>query len=220
MSTSTIDFDTLQRLKRPAVETAPIVMDPEWAHEAATARQKLAEADLRLLRDEEDPKAAAARRAALERLVALREARDQAEAAGQPKVVDFKFRALSRLEYQEVVDRNEPSPEDEEAAAKRGSMALWNSDTFPPDLVATALQSPRLTTDQVNTIWSAKQWSAGDLNALFLAAQRACTRRVIAPDFDDLDAPAIDLAGLPGFGDGLDDDTVEDLAMGAAASFT
>jgi hypothetical protein len=214
-----LTFEALQRAKRPVVEKVPIVLDPEWAQEVHTARQKLAQADLVLLRDDDNPKAAAHRSAALERLSELRQEQEQAEQAGNPKVARFEFRALSRLEYQQVVDDHPPSPEDNEAAQKRNSMALWNSDTFPPAIVAATLQSPRLSTDQVMILWNDRKWPAGDLNALFLGAQRACTRRVEAPDFDDLD----DLPSLlssNGFGDGLDEQVVGDLLEGGGASFS
>lgn len=77
---------------------------------------------------------------------------------------EFKFQALSRRRYRELIDAHPPKD-------KTGE---WNPDTFPPALIAACSVEPKLTTEQAERIWSGDNWSAADSNRLFLVAWNLC----------------------------------------------
>jgi hypothetical protein len=52
-------------------------------------------------------------------------------------------------------------------------MLEWNSDTFPPALIAEAIVEPDLTLEQVQEIYDDPDWSAAELGALLTTAQNA-----------------------------------------------
>lgn len=93
------------------------------------------------------------------------ELRDQAKAAE----VEFVFASIGRRAYTDLVRAHPPTDAQSESA---GGVLAWNTDTFPPALLAAACQAPTGTDE---AWWTRKydQWGTGQIARLWQACLTA-----------------------------------------------
>lgn len=142
-----MDFDTINARRKPREATTYIVLDHDLV-----ARVDELERDIRLAErvDQKENRTPQAPKlqAELERLE-----REIHEAA-----VPFRFRALPRKEYRTLLEDHK-----DESGQKR-----WNTETFPPALIAACAVDPELTLEQATTVWD--EWDENQTATLFHAA--------------------------------------------------
>jgi hypothetical protein len=136
--------DTLARLRARSTEAGRFVLplEPVWADKLNEAYSALRRADL--LPEDQKPAKLAEAQAVVDGLV---------ESAGD-NVVIFKLRRLGRAEYDALVTRHPPTPEQrkEDEAKPAGQQRIWNEVTMEPELVALACIDPKLTVAEAAAI--------------------------------------------------------------------
>lgn len=85
-----------------------------------------------------------------------------------PEQASFLFRAISRREYDALIDEHPPT----KAGVARGD--IFNMDTFAPALLAKVIIEPRVPEDEWRDLWKSPDWSSGELNGLFVTAAGLC----------------------------------------------
>lgn len=88
---------------------------------------------------------------------------------------EFVFHALSASELDKLQAKYPPT-----AQQKLQGLA-WNSDTFPPALVAACLQEPEVSAEEMVEIWTSGEWSTGELSTLFNTATALCMEGMDIP---------------------------------------
>jgi hypothetical protein len=161
-----MDFDEMMSRKQRATETVTIVIDHKWADQLATARTVLVPARARAAGAGLDVKADWDGVATVPaEIVAYQEAEADVAAlvAQEPEsVIRFVLRALSRSEFQRLLDAHQPTPKQR----KDNPAIQWNPDTFGPALVAACSVEPRLSLEQTREMWDSANWSPGELGRL------------------------------------------------------
>lgn len=152
--------------KRPATKTVEVVLDPALAVELRDAEAAHAEAERALAVRPADTDLQAAAWAAAEEVEVLR-----ARAVDEDAVVAVRFRSIGRVAWDDLLDRHPPTDEQTAEAKKAGLGALnFNSDTYPPAVVAASLDDPKLTAAEVLDMWDSPDWNGAELQVLFAAA--------------------------------------------------
>lgn len=82
--------------------------------------------------------------------------------------VSFLFRAISRKEYDALLDDHPPT---KVGIAKGDS---YNLETFAPALLSRVVVEPRISEDDWRDLWKSPDWSAGELNGMFITAAGLC----------------------------------------------
>jgi len=96
-------------------------------------------------------------------------------------IVEFTFRSIGRAAYDALANAHQPTAL-QRAQAKALGMGeiMWNTETFPPALVAASLVEPKLSAEEVESIWRDDNWNQAELNALLQAAVEVNgTRRTV-----------------------------------------
>lgn len=164
-------FDRL-KAKKPIEDVVDILLDDEPAKVVTDAREALLEAEALLHEDPKNPKLKKARDDA-------QKAVDKAMAEQDGDIVTIRFRALGRKRYEQLLDENGPTKEQEKKAKDAGGEASWNEDTFPVALIAASAIEPVLTEEQVQELFD--EWNQIEAQMLFLSAYRVNTNRRV-PD--------------------------------------
>jgi anion-transporting ArsA/GET3 family ATPase len=92
--------------------------------------------------------------------------------------VPFKFRALGGTRLEELQALHPPTEKQTKefkAQLKAASMPQnaqlpYNSDTYPPALIAAACIEPTFTLEQAQELWTSENWSQGERIVIFQAA--------------------------------------------------
>ena len=166
-------FESIQKAKKVATKTVPLVIDPEWGEAYGRAKKTAALAQTRLDKSPSDVALRAAAEEADEAVAVLEKDRSK-------KVVEFTFRALSGDEYDAVVTAHQPTAKQRAEANKSGGTLQWDPDTFPPALVAAALVEPELSDEEVAQLYASDQWNPAEVQQLFQGALRVCTMSFLA----------------------------------------
>lgn len=164
--------DTLARLRARSIEAGRFVLPLEtaWADKINEAQAAVRRAEL--VPDEDRAQRVAEAQAAVDAL---------AESAGD-KVLVFRMKRLSRAEYDALVTRNPPSPEQrkEDEDKPRTERRIFNEDTFGPELVSMVCYDPPLTPEEALAIIHGVEGedaslalSKGESEAFMWAAQSA-----------------------------------------------
>lgn len=152
--------------KRPATKTVDVVLDPALAVELRDAEHAHAEAERFLAIHPTDTDLQAAAWAAAEEVEEL-----QSRAVAEDAVVTIRFRSIGRVAWDDLLDRHPPTDEQIAEARRAGLGALnFNSDTYPPAVVAASLDDPKLSAVEVLAMWDSPDWNAAELQVLFAAA--------------------------------------------------
>ena len=158
--------DHLRSRKQPASRTVEVVLDPALADEVREAERRRDDADRRLAlrRDDEAAQQEAWDAAAV--LEALR-----ARAVEEDAVVSVRFRSIGRHAWDDLI-RAHPPTDEQIAEAKAAGMGElnFNSETFPPAVVAASLEEPAMSVDEVAALWDSPDWNQAELGVLFQAA--------------------------------------------------
>jgi hypothetical protein len=85
-----------------------------------------------------------------------------------PKQVSFLFRAISRKEYDLLIDAHPPT----KIQVAKGDQ--FNVDTFAPTLLANVCVEPEIDAPTWGRYWKSPEWSNGELMGLFFTAQSLC----------------------------------------------
>lgn len=118
-----------------------------------------------------------------------RAARDAAMEALEAGSIVIRLRALSRPDYQALLDLYPPTPEEnEEHRAKHGFDALYSTEKFAPALVLASLNAaerahgePETTEEEfLRDLWTSDDWNAGEVSHLFNEALQVNTARRVA----------------------------------------
>lgn len=88
-----------------------------------------------------------------------------AEGGGIRKL-KVRYRALDPNVYDELVEAHPPTK------SERDKGAFFNKDTFPPALISAVCITPKMTVSQASDLWNNPDWSPGELQELFVQAQR------------------------------------------------
>lgn len=168
--------DTLARLRARSVEAGRFVLplDQEWADKLADAYDRRNKAEF-----VEDADQIAAARAEVAKLEEL---------AGD-NVMVFRFRRLSKPDWEALVARNPLSAEQRAAQEKLPAYERksWNQETFVPDLIATTCIEPRFTLEEATELINGTDedgnayLSGGEAAQLGNAAANAATSVARAP---------------------------------------
>lgn len=158
--------DHLRSRKQPATKTVEVVLDPSLAEQVREAERRRDDTERRLgtRPDSEQVQAEAWEAAAA--LDALR-----AQAVKDDAVVTVRFRSIGRHAWDDLI-RQHPPTDAQVAEAKASGMGdlNFNSETFPPAVVAASLDEPKLTVEEVAAIWDSPDWNQAELGILFAAA--------------------------------------------------
>ena len=185
-----MDFEQAQATKQAVVMRERIVLDGEWADEVAKAQNdvrrltnevdmldRFAEAAIEEVEREKYFTQVADKRGDLEE---AQERVDALVAQSDEKTIEFTFHGLSPSNYDKLVMRHRPTPEQRQEAKRNNMQApQWNVDTFPPALIARCLVSPAWTEEQVASLWSDDNWNPAELQSLFQAADRCVGARKV-----------------------------------------
>lgn len=152
--------------KRPATKTVEVVLDPTLAVELRDAERARDLAQVRLDARPGDHDLQSAVWAAGEAVDVLRARADEEDA-----VVAVRFRSIGRLAWDELI-RDHPPTDEQVAEAKSAGLGdlNFNSDTFPPAVVAASLDDPKMTAEEVAELWDSPDWNQAELELLFIAA--------------------------------------------------
>lgn len=178
-----ITYDRLKSKKKPTIKKVWIALDPEIAEAEAVARLRKDAAEIRMrgarsaLEGTEEP-------TATQREDVVKAENEFAEKLAEHEAlmkdlrenaVCFKFRALGRHAYQDLLNAH-PATDEQRAAVKEedpDATVDWNADTFPDALIAASLLEPAFTEEQVMEMLSSDDWSTAEVLALFDTALTA-----------------------------------------------
>ena len=94
---------------------------------------------------------------------------------GGTKQREMVFKALSGDEYDQLLAAHPPTPRE------KLNGAVFDVATFAPALIAAVSHTPKLTVAQATKLWNNKNWSGGEVSALFYHAQRVCNTGIDVP---------------------------------------
>lgn len=94
---------------------------------------------------------------------------------GEKTEVELTFTAIGAVEYDKLVGKHPPKPE------QRVDGAAFNMDTFGPALISRCCTDPEMSEDDANEIWQSPDWSRGDLMVLFRRAVELNSRGIDIP---------------------------------------
>lgn len=80
---------------------------------------------------------------------------------GEQSEVTMKFQSIGMREYDKLVSKHPPKPE------QRVDGASFDIDTFAPSLISACSVEPEITAADAKEIWDSPDWSRGDLMVLF-----------------------------------------------------
>lgn len=166
-------FKDIKGAKKPVTKSVRIVLDPDVGVQYNEA--KLAYDNAKVMSD-----AVPADKALRATANGASDAFDAALEAIEENSVLFTFRALARTGLDDIIAEHPPTPKQKKAAEQRGEEANWNSDTFPPALMAACCIEPELTPEDAQEMWDSPDWNQAELLSLFATALEVQqTRRVV-----------------------------------------
>lgn len=95
--------------------------------------------------------------------------------SGEQTEVTLKYQAIGQREYDKLVAKYPPTPE------QRVDGASFNIDTFAPALIAACCVEPEMTLDDAKELWDSPEWSRGDVMVLFRNAVELNNRGLDIP---------------------------------------
>jgi hypothetical protein len=156
--------------KRAVTEHVDICVDSTLVDARDEASKAVGRAELAARRRDAAPEAEHA-------LDDARAALDSAQAAVDAATARFTFKALGNMAVEALQRQHRPTPAQEvDAMAQFRAQGLppaklnYNTDTFPPALIAASCVSPAMTVEQATEMWESDVWSQGELGRLFQAA--------------------------------------------------
>jgi hypothetical protein len=110
------------------------------------------------------------------------EAIEALQAEIEEATVTFVFQGVGRRNFELMMQAHPPTDEQQERhKADTGEDLVWNTDTFPPALVAASSLTPKISKEEAVKIF--EDWDGPDLLDIFNAAFAANQSKVNAPFF-------------------------------------
>lgn len=161
-------YDHLASRKKPVRKHVWMAMDSDLAEEESEQRQRVATLKVRAKHRPEDEEVQA-------ELVAAEEKLEQLEKKLRADAVKFVFRSLGRRKYDEIINDNQATEEQQAEVRKDDPDAVleFNPETFPPALVAACIESPELSKEEVQKLFDSDDWNSTELMVLFQTALAA-----------------------------------------------
>lgn len=97
------------------------------------------------------------------------------EQDGRPRPVRLKYRSLDQKAFDDLLAAHQPNAKDERKGAQ------WDPDTFPPALISAVAVTPQLSYEQADELLNSKNWSPGEISALFRNALNVCQAGLDVP---------------------------------------
>lgn len=99
-----------------------------------------------------------------------------AEEALEASTLRITLQSIGRKRYEELVSEHPPTEaQNKESEEATGQPAPYNTDTFPPALIAASAVDPEMTVEQATELWD--EWNTGELMELFFVAIEVNTQR-------------------------------------------
>lgn len=169
-------YDHLKSMKKPNRRRIWIALDSDVAEEyeaAKTAR------DVAKIRHDARP----GDTHASEEYVAAVERFEEVEAQLRENSVLFVFKSIGRPKYEKLARSFPPTQAQRDEVEDRGGdpkQLPWNTDLFPPALIAASCESPKMTQEEATQLWNDDEnWNAAELQVLFETALAANNSRRI-----------------------------------------
>jgi len=159
-----LDMAAIIAKKKPVTKRVKIQLDGDIANEIASLEDHLNEARRYDRRHNEADTAPAIEK----EMDALLDRAKQTER-------EFVFVSIGRVKYDELVQQHPPTSDQKKAGGQ------FNSDTFPPALIAAAAIDPKISIDQAELIFNGGEWNAAELLRMFYAALEANTETADTP---------------------------------------
>lgn len=168
-------FDHLMSSKKPNTRKLFLPLDSEIAERYDEVKNRRDVAKIRY-EARKDPQTA-------EEFAQAQAAFDQVEADLRENSVLFTFKAIGRKNYEKLVSKHPPTNKQKEEVEDAGGdpkLVFWNTDTFPPALIAASCVSPEMTPEQAKVLWEDDEnWNSAELSEIFNAALMANTTRKV-----------------------------------------
>lgn len=87
---------------------------------------------------------------------------------GEAEEVSFLFQSIGAKEWELLVSKHKPTP------AQRAENAAFNTDTFPPALLARVCIDPAMSEEDWVEIWESPDWNRGEISRLYGEAVDLC----------------------------------------------
>lgn len=94
---------------------------------------------------------------------------------GSARPVRIRYRSLNAKEYDDLVSAYPPT------SKQRSDGATWNTETFPPALIAAVSLAPKLNLEQAKELYTHPDWAPGEQRELFLQALDVCAQGLNVP---------------------------------------
>lgn len=158
--------------KDPESQTVAFCRDREARDALANAQTELAVAERALARARKDDDVKSAR----EEVDSLKAKVAELDAAAARNLVRFTLAAVTKEDFEDLKDEHPPTREQKSAAGD--DKPEWNTDTFPPALIAAScvrVETPDgtadgLTLEEAQAIWRSRSYNEGERGQLFNAA--------------------------------------------------
>lgn len=139
--------------KKAVTKRVPIQVDGEVADEILSLR-RLHSAARDSDRLSNDP----------DKAPAIQKKIDDLVTKSQDTITVFIFKSVGREAYDDMILEHPPTEKQKDDGAD------FNTDTFPPALVAASCVEPEITLKEANTIFASDQWNGAELRELFFGA--------------------------------------------------
>lgn len=83
--------------------------------------------------------------------------------------VTLLFRSIGAKEWELLVSKHKPTPD------QRADGQQFNTDTFPPALLARVCVDPSLSVEDWEEIWNSPDWSRGEVSEMYAQAVNVCS---------------------------------------------
>lgn len=160
-----VTMDDILARKKPNLESAEIQLDPDIARAIEDLQAKLIEAR-RADRRAESGKSGTGfdYRSQVDDIQAKI---DELIEEGKASEQEFLFRSIGAKSYDNLIADYPPTPSQKKAGKQ------VDVDKFVPALISAASYEPKITLEQATQIYESEDWSQGEVNKMFLAAQAA-----------------------------------------------
>jgi len=153
--------------KKPNTRTIDIILDSDLAGEIQLKTAELAQAKNK-------------RTSLADGINPLEQELDALYEKAADIAVTFTFQDIGRKSFDEMVIKHQPTAEQKKFMADMGGGILeYNTDTFPPALMAAAAIDPEMTVEEAESIFDT--WGSGDAEILFTTALLVCKERTSLP---------------------------------------
>lgn len=89
---------------------------------------------------------------------------------GETEPMTFLFRSMGARDWETLVTKYPPT------ASQRSDGQPFNTDTFPPALLARVCVDPEISEEDWNEIWNSPDWNRGEISDLYGQAVTLCTQ--------------------------------------------